>query len=323
MQPLVEPLAQQHGVELFVARIDTLHPVVSGNKLFKLVPNIDAARKSGYNTLLSFGGFWSNHIHALAYAGKACDMATVGVIRGHPGQRLSATLEDARRWGMTLRFVGREDYRRRHDAAWVQAMASEYDKACVLPEGGSNALAVSACTGINSLLGDNSFDTAVVALGTGATAAGLLRGSPAFGRVLAVSSLKGPGDSRQRLIDFAGPQARTPFELLTDYHFGGYGRVNRQLVDFMLAFYQRHQLVLDPVYTAKAFFGAYQYLAAGKFKAGEKVLLLHTGGLQGLRGFTDKWPELRPLAAVCNSDSVNSLQTGTAVNNLCHTVGQG
>lgn len=302
VQQLAEPLAEQHGVQLVVARTDALHPVVSGNKLFKLAPNIEAAREQGHHTLLSFGGFWSNHIHALAYAGEAGGFATVGVIRGHEGQRLSATLEDARRWGMTLHFVGREDYRQRHDLVWAQSLASHYGGAYIVPEGGSNALAVSECARINGLLGGTRFDAAVVAVGTGATAAGLLRGRPGFGRVLAVSTLKGEGDMRQRLIDYAGPEAGTPFELLGDYHFGGYGRVTRELVDFMLAMYRRHKLVLDPVYTAKAFYAAYQQLAAGKFKAGEKVLLLHTGGLQGLRGFVDKWPELAELSAVCTSD---------------------
>ncbi len=297
MQPLHEPLARERGVQLSVARLDLIDAGVPGNKWFKLYPNIDLARRQGCRRIVSFGGSWSNHIHALAEAGRRFDFETVGVIRGYAELPLTATLADAKRWGMQLEFVGPAEYRLKTDPGWLSALRRRYAPCMVIPEGGSNAAAVAACGLIMPTLEADGYrpTSAVLACGTGATLAGILRGPGQLDKVLGVSVLKGDREIYDRVRMHAAGRidAGPSWHIDSEHHYGGYARTDGELLGFIEGFYQRHGIALEPVYTGKMMAALYHRLERGWFARGERVVALHSGGLQGLRGFSGKWPWAR------------------------------
>jgi 1-aminocyclopropane-1-carboxylate deaminase len=282
---LDEPLASRHGVQIHAARLDLLDPVISGNKWFKLQHNLRRAQQGGLQHILSFGGPWSNHIHALAYAGQRFGFATTGVIRGYAHLPLTATLRDAQAWGMQLHFVGHQEYARKTQAAWLEQLQRRFGPCLIVPEGGNNAAGIAGCAQIMGAL-DTQVDmsTAVLAVGAGATLAGLQQQPGGLQKILGVSVLK--GDKRDFSQGLHAPHCTVD----VDHHFGGYARTEPRLLRFIEWFYRRHGIVLEPVYTGKMFYALYQRLRSGWFAPGEQVVALHSGGLQGLRGFVANWP---------------------------------
>lgn len=275
------PEAQQAGVTLHIRREDLLFPDLSGNKYRKLKYNLEAAREAGANRLLTFGGAYSNHIHAVAAAGKAFGWETVGLIRGEElaGAPRNPTLQDAEDNGMHLVFLTRSDYRRRNDPDFVKTCLERYGPAYVLPEGGSNALALRGCSEILQP-GDEHYNTICCATGTGGTLAGLALGAKTGQRVRGYAVVRDPGLESQ--LSAWAPGA--PWTLVRDYDFGGYAKVPPALVAFVNAFRERTGIPLDPVYTGKMLFGVLEDLRSGRLAPGSRVLLIHTGGLQGIRG---------------------------------------
>ncbi|MBD3669806.1 MAG: 1-aminocyclopropane-1-carboxylate deaminase/D-cysteine desulfhydrase [Gammaproteobacteria bacterium] len=276
---LCDPLLERHGVTVAVKREDLLHPLVSGNKWRKLKYNLLYARAEGFDTLLSFGGAYSNHIHALASAGRLMDFTTIGVIRGEEHDPLNPVLSHARREGMRLHFVSREEYRQRHDPRWQRALQAQLGHSFLIPEGGSNELALKGVAEIWDEVHEP-FDYIATACGTGGTAAGLIRSAPEATRILAFAVLKG-AEFLHRELERLAAGAKTNWRLLLDYHGGGYARLSADLVRFMDRFEARHGFMLDPVYTAKMMYGLYQEVAQERFDAGSRILALHTGGLAG------------------------------------------
>lgn len=277
-------------------RLDRLSHLAPGNKLFKLHNLSECA--AGYDAVLSFGGAWSNHLHALAATGQALGIATVGVIRGERPARLSAMLEDAQNWGMRLLFVSRTQYRQRHDPHWQQALASSFGRCLVLPEGGASIDGVRGCKGIAALLEPHlhSGDTLMLAVGTGATLAGVIAGLSERRQrgddvtIEGVSVLKGIGDDTAQAVQhwltqlaLAEQHSTLNWTVREDAHEGGYARVSAELKRFIQAFEDVHQVPLEPVYTGKLLFRIYRDLAAGRSQA--RIIAIHTGGLQGRRGF--------------------------------------
>ena len=294
LQILDEPLAADRGVQLAIARLDLLHPVISGNKWFKLRHNLEQTRQQGYRRILSFGGPWSNHIHALAWAGDHFGFETVGVIRGYANLAPTATLVDARNWGMQLHFVGHGEYRLKNDASWLAQLQEIFGPCFVVAEGGCNGAGIAGCREIlNSIEGGvDGFSTAVLAVGTGATLAGLLLQPAGLTKILGVSVLKGDSGARHRVQALQAELAacRPHWDIDTDHHFGGYARVSDQLLAFIEGFFHRHGIALEPVYTGKMLYALYQRLEAGWFAPGENIIAIHSGGMQGLRGFSATWP---------------------------------
>ncbi|MBY4677979.1 1-aminocyclopropane-1-carboxylate deaminase/D-cysteine desulfhydrase [Marinobacterium arenosum] len=289
LQLLQHPLHRRRAVELWVLRLDRSHPRISGNKWYKLQPNLQQAVAQGARCLVSFGGAYSNHIHALAWAGRQLAIETVGVIRGEPEYAENPTLGDAGRWGMRLRFVDRASYRRRHDADWQRSLLAEYPDAFLIPEGGSNPLAVRGGARLAQQIAALTLqpDWLVTACGTGGTLAGLLAGADPRWRLLGIAVLKKAAflyDDINALLAQAELPARARWCIDLAGDVGGYGKVPSQLIDFMADFEQRHALPLDPVYTGKMFWRLQQLIESGCFPAGSRLLALHTGGLQGRRG---------------------------------------
>jgi 1-aminocyclopropane-1-carboxylate deaminase len=266
--PVQEVHDSQLGVRLFLKRDDLIHPDLPGNKWRKLKYNLDAAREQGHDTLLTFGGAYSNHLRATAAAGFHFGFKTIGLVRGEPHLPLNPVLRSAVGHGMRLSYVDRATYRLK------QPPPGHY---YLLPEGGTNALAVRGCAELAAEL--EPFDTVCVAVGTGGTLAGIAAGLT-HGRALGFSVLKGSGFLRSTVEDLHTETYGRTFAnwtLETAYHHGGYARSTPSLLDFIATFQARHGLALDPVYTGKMMYGIYALDAAGYFPPGARVCAVITG----------------------------------------------
>jgi len=286
--PLELPLFAERNVSIDLLRLDLIHPQISGNKWFKLKYNLRQVGVSGVDRVLSFGGAWSNHIHALAYAGMQQGFETVGVIRGEEPAVYSQTLEDARRWGMRLHFVSRELYREKNSTEFIGRLEAMFGPFVLVPEGGSNALAVQGCAEILSHVEHpEEYQYICSACGTGATLAGLIASKTTGGKVLGVPVLKGAEflyEDIASLLNQAGISDPGGWQLLLDSHEGGYAKVSPELADCLDRFCRMTGIELEPVYTGKLMLALERKLLRGEFPAGSRILMVHTGGMQGLRG---------------------------------------
>ena len=245
--------------------------------------NLAEARRLGHSRLLSFGGAYSNHIHALAGAGREYGFETVGVIRGEAYHPLNPTLQFAADQGMQLYYLCRADYRRKQSEEIIARLHDQFGDFYLIPEGGSNTLALKGCAELGGSI-DIPFDFLVCACGTGATLAGLTLGVSAEVEVVGISVLKGGAflnDEVRRFYDEAGLGSSARWRIEEDFHCGGYAKVTPELVRFIDQFEQRHAIALDPVYTGKMMAALYQMIEAGRFAAGSRIVVLHSGGLQG------------------------------------------
>lgn len=270
-----------YGVELFIKREDVLHDEISGNKFRKLKYNLAEAEQTGKRKLLTFGGAYSNHIAAVAAAGKHFGFETIGIIRGDElAEKFldNPTLKKAYEDGMLFEFVSRTQFRNKYDAVFLNKLKEAYGDYYLIPEGGTNRLAVKGCEEILND-GDELFDVICCAVGTGGTVSGLINSSKPHQTVLGFSALK--GDFLAGEIKIYAENDR--WDLITDYHFGGYARINIELKQFMQCFFNENLISLDPVYTSKMVFGVLDLITKGYFAPGSKVLMIHTGGLQGLQ----------------------------------------
>ena len=283
---LENPLFEEQGIEVSIKREDLIHPLISGNKWRKLKYNIQAARQSGYDTICSFGGPFSNHIHALSYAGRLYQFKTIGVIRGEERYKANPTLKSASDAGMHLHFVNREDYRKKQDQWFVNQLSDKFGQFYLLPEGGSNKLAIEGCQEIMSGVSEE-FNVVCCSCGTGGTAAGILASLAKNQKLIGFSSLKGNFMEREILGMLKENQIayQAQLEINHDNHFGGYGKHNMDLIRFINDFMDKNRVSLDPIYTGKMFYGLLDLIKSGYFKSGTKILAIHTGGLQGIAGF--------------------------------------
>ena len=270
------------GITLEIKREDLLHPFVSGNKFRKLKYNVLQAKAENQSVLLTFGGAFSNHIAAVAYAGKEQGFETIGVIRGDElRDKISEnpTLSFAQECGMRFEFVTREAYRHKTETAFIEQLKVKFGSFYLVPEGGTNDLAVKGCEEILTEF-DAHFDFVCSAVGTGGTISGLINSALPHQKVLGFPALK--GDFLQNEIHkFVNNKN---WELITDYHFGGYGKVTTEFIEWMNWFYAQTGIPLDPIYTGKMVFGVMDLIGANYFPDGSKILLIHTGGIQGIQG---------------------------------------
>jgi len=286
IQEIHDAAFDRAGVRLLIKRLDLVHPVISGNKWYKLKYNLITAREHGIDTLLSFGGAYSNHIHALAGVGAEYGFNTIGVIRGEQHNPLNPTLQFAADRGMRLSYLNRADYRRKGSAAMIERLKAEFGDFYLIPEGGTNALAVKGCAEIIADI-DQPFDVIACACGTAGTLSGLIVGLQGDRHALGLAVLKGAGFLRDEVKDLlaaSGSPQPDNWRIELDYHFGGYAKTRPELLDFIRRFEAAHAIPLEPVYTGKLMFGLYNLLAAGRFQSGQTVLALHSGGLQARVG---------------------------------------
>ena len=274
------------SITLFIRREDLIHPFISGNKFRKLKYNLIQAKAENQDTLLTFGGAFSNHIAAAAFAGREYGFKTIGIIRGDELESkilINPTLKFAQECGMQFKFVTREEYRHKAEVDFIENLKHEFGDFYLVPEGGTNEFAVKGCEEILSNE-DSQYDFICCAVGTGGTISGLINSILPHQKVLGFPALKGDF-LKEDIRKFA---RKENWELITDYHFGGYGKVNPELIAFINQFYLENQIPLDPIYTGKMVFGVMDLIAKNYFPEHSKILLIHTGGLQGIAGMNIK-----------------------------------
>lgn len=280
---------------LFIKREDLIHPVVSGNKYRKLKYNLVEAKIQNHKQLLTFGGSFSNHIAAVAFAGKENGFATIGVIRGEELAfkiEENPTLKKAQEAGMQLVFVTREAYLEKENQVFLDQLKSKYGNFYLVPEGGTNQLAVQGCEEILTPE-DRCFNYICCAVGTGGTISGLINSANPNQKILGFPALKGDFLSND-IRKFA---KNDNWELITDFTFGGYAKVTSEYISFLNTFYQNTKIPLDPVYTGKMVYGVLQLIEQNYFPDSSTILLVHTGGLQGITGMNlllkkRGWPQI-------------------------------
>ena len=278
-------------------RLDQTGGLAPGNKSYKLKENFEEARRRGIRRLVSFGGIWSNHLHALAAMGREQGFETIGVVRGERAAGAeSAMLQDARAWGMGVHYVSRSEYRRRNDGDYLAEMSARFAPCLVIPEGGANAAGTRGCLAIAELIRDlaPAVRRVVVPVGTGTTLAGIVAGLDDEYEVTGVSALKGASDLQGRVeqaLDASAFSAMARWCILHDFHCGGFARSNAQLREFMRAFEEGQGIPLEPVYTGKTLLAVHHLLQTPLWDSATPVLVVHTGGLQGRRGYSWLCPE--------------------------------
>lgn len=273
------------GVELYIKREDLIHPQISGNKWRKLKYNLIEAREKGFETILTFGGAYSNHIAATAAACNQFGFKSIGVIRGDEHSELNPTLKLAHQNNMKLHYVSRSDYKLKQQDGFLNKLKSEFGSFYLIPEGGDNNLGIKGCEEILNIE-DAKFDIVSCAIGTGSTFIGLINGSDENQTCHGFSVLK-LGDSIIKKLN--EQTSRKNWKVFDEFHFGGYAKINQDLISFINSFYIKHGIPLDPIYTGKMVFGVYNLINNNRINRGEKVLLIHTGGLQGAKGIEKRY----------------------------------
>ncbi len=290
-QQIILPILEEKKVELSIKREDLIHPFVSGNKFRKLKYNLLEAKKLKKKALLTFGGAYSNHVVATAVAGKLAGFKTFGIIRGDELTKNlketleeNATLREAHENGMKLQFVTREQYRQKSSFGFIEKMKNKWGDFYLIPEGGTNCLAVDGCEEI-LINEDSSFDYICSAVGTGGTISGLINSSKKHQKVIGFPALKGNflSEEIKKFISI-----KKNWSLQKSYHFGGYAKHTEELIDFINTFKEETGVLLDPVYTGKMLFGILDLVKKDFFEEGSKILAIHTGGIQGIAGFNKK-----------------------------------
>lgn len=261
-----------------IKRLDLIHPQISGNKFFKLKYNLLAARQQGFEKVLTFGGAYSNHIAATAFAAHKFGFQSLGMIRGEElAQRpLNPTLATAQQFGMQLEFISRNAYRQKDQPDFLQHLQQQYPDFYLIPEGGTNALAVQGCREILTAE-DAQFDLICCAVGTGGTFAGLIEASQQHQQLLGFSALKGDFLTHE----VAQLTTKRNWRILDNYCCGGYAKTTPELIQFIQTFEQRYNIPLEQVYTGKMLRGIFDLIDQDKIGPDQKILLIHTGGLQG------------------------------------------
>lgn len=269
---------QLHGIQVTIRRLDQIHPQISGNKFFKLKYNFLEAKQQGYRKLLTFGGAYSNHIAATAFAAHQFGFQSVGIIRGEELKHkpLNPTLATASQLGMQLHFVSREEYRLKQSPDYLAQLQQQFPEHYIIPEGGTNQSAILGCTEILKP-GDQQFDLICCAVGTGGTIAGLIQASQSHQHVLGFSALKGLflNDEVARLT------SKCNWKIIDDYCCGGYAKTTPELMQFIQRFETQYGIPLEQIYTAKMMFGLEHMIQMKMISPEQKLLVIHTGGLQG------------------------------------------
>lgn len=273
-------------MSLFVKREDLIHPYLSGNKWYKLKYNLQEAKRLKKDSLLTFGGAYSNHIYSTSAAGKIINLNTIGIIRGEEHTPLNPTLSFAKANGMKLFYLDRKSYRKKNSSKIINELKIKFGDFYLLPEGGTNELAVKGCREIlNSINID--FDYICCPCGTGGTIAGLISGLKGKKFALGFAVLKGASFLKEdvsALLIKVDNNKYDNWDINLDYHFGGYAKYNRELLKFVYEFVSKNKISIEPIYTGKMFFGIYDLISKGYFPDGSKIVAIHTGGLQGFNG---------------------------------------
>ena len=268
------------GLRLLIKREDLNHVTVSGNKWWKLKYNLQEAIQGKYDTVLTFGGAYSNHIYATAAAAHISNIKSIGIVRGELREPLNATLKFAKEHGMQIHYVSRSAYREKEVPTFLHELRKKFGNFFMIPEGGTNALALQGCKEFGSLIDSIPADYICMPIGTGGTMAGILKAITGRKSVLGFSVLKGGAALEHTVRQLAG-NTEVDWKVITEYSFGGYGKRNNRVTSFIESFRDQTNIPLDFVYTGKMMSGIFDLIRKGFFAPGKTILAIHTGGLQG------------------------------------------
>ena len=282
IQEIFDTVLEKAGVRLLVKREDLNHPYVSGNKWWKLKYNLKHAKEENHQTILTFGGAYSNHIFATAAAADEVGFKSIGIIRGEKNAPLNSTLAFAEKHGMLLYFVPREDYRKKTDNGFIRALHDRFEDFFLIPEGGTNSLAVQGCNEFGASLINYDFHHVILPVGTGGTMAGLITSLPTDKNIVGISVLKGGEFLEMDIQALLGVKYlhTATWTINANYHFGGYAKHTPELLSFINTFKGKHSIPVEYVYTGKMFAAIFDLVRKGNFSRGDSILAIHTGGLQ-------------------------------------------
>lgn len=273
-------LYENKRIRVSMLRLDEIHPVISGNKLFKLYYFLDEARNSSHKKIITFGGAFSNHLAATAFACKEMNLKSIGIVRGEKPAMLSHTLLFCLELGMELQFISREDFKRSNEKEFLEELKKQHGEHILIPEGGFSIKGKEGAALITQTFDSRGFTHICMAVGTATTFAGIIDGNSNQCEVIGFSVLKNMHDIDKRLLTLEVDPLKK-YSFIADYHFGGYAKKTGELISFINEFYLHNKISLDFVYTAKMMFGVNDLVQKNYFPSAANILCIHTGGLQG------------------------------------------
>jgi len=280
------PLLKEKQVQLFIKRDELIHPVIQGNKWRKLKYNVIDAQQTKQTTLLSFGGAYSNHLHALAAAGKHFNFKTIGIIRGEQHTPPNPCIQDLLDWGMQLKYVTRAEYKNKTSANFIKQLQQELGDFYLIPEGANNPLGIKGCAELLLELQQN-YNEICCEVGSGTMLTALIKNNKTPDTVFTgFAVMKNPQLETDIINNLKESHSiQTQWQINHDYHFGGFAKTTDELNAFIIDFKQQFNIQLEPVYSGKMLYGIMDLIKKDHYKKGTKILAIHGGGLQGLRGF--------------------------------------
>lgn len=288
LQKLTTPLLQQHKLEVWIKRDDLIHPIISGNKWRKLKLNIEACKNQGKSCVVTFGGAFSNHIVATAAACKLNNLKSIGIIRGEEPTSNNHTLQLAKEYGMEMLFISRSDYRQKNEPKFIENLHEKLGDFFLIEEGGANKLGIKGCEAIVTEI-QYDFDFIIAACGTATTISGITNALQPHQKAIGIPVLKGASFLNDFIKRQVVKSKQHQFQLFLDYHFGGYAKNNAQLVEFIKNTRKEINIQFDPIYTGKMVYGFLDLVQKQFFPKKSKIILVHTGGLQGITGFNSRY----------------------------------
>ncbi|MBA6253074.1 MULTISPECIES: 1-aminocyclopropane-1-carboxylate deaminase/D-cysteine desulfhydrase [unclassified Colwellia] len=290
LQKISHPLFERHQLSVSIKRDDVIHPIISGNKWRKLKLNLRHAQAHNYIGVISFGGSFSNHIHALAFACHQQGLKSIGIIRGEKEYASNFTLSMAQRWGMELHFVDRKSYRLRENKEYLAQLQLIYPDYFIVPEGGSNTLALGGVGEVIAELNQQcEFDTLITPVGSGGTLAGLIKADNNQHNILGIGVLKQDGYLTEQVNSLLGDNLHfNNWQIMPEFHRGGYAKFSKKDVEKILSFSQQTGFIFEPVYSGKMILALLDLIDQQYFPKGHRLVLLHTGGLQGIGGLIER-----------------------------------
>lgn len=289
LQTLLLHQLKERDINADILRLDRIHPIVSGNKWFKLKNYLEDALQKEYKAVLTFGGAWSNHIIATAFAANRSGLPSIGIIRGEKPKHLSGTLQAAEAYGMKLEFVSRGEYAEKENEQYLNRLPDAFGNSYIIPEGGAGEMGVRGCEEILSLVPLANYSHIICSIGTGTMYAGIALSSLLTQEITGITVLKGFDVRQSECWKLIQPYGKLEYcEIIHDYHFGGYAKKTPELLRFMNHFFEITGIPTDFVYTGKLLFACFDLLKKDYFPVGSNILIIHSGGLQGNSSLPDK-----------------------------------